>query len=174
MKLLSNIGKAHKTPSAAQSRLAIIAGLEGLVKRLDRDGETKLSKIVETHLEKCRELLTQYNALAAITEKGWKKPLQELAGKTATAIEKILPAGVFENHACATAWVIENMPLTSARQDESTNTFKYSEQTTQLREISNSLWARFNKACSDATGNSEDTNKAFSESILQSGFDRML
>lgn len=174
MKILANIGKAHKSPTAAQSRLAVIAGLEGLQKRLVRDGEHKLSTIVATHLEKCKELLTQYDKLAEKTVKGWDTPLQDLASKTAIAFEKLLPKGVFENHECATAWVIEKMPLASARQEEASNAFSYRQLVTEQREISNAFWAVFQKACSDATGKLEETNKAFSESILQSGFDRML
>jgi hypothetical protein len=174
MKLLRNlIGNNHKTQSAAQSRLAVVAGLEGLAKRLNRECEPTLAAVVTEHLETCKELLRQYDELSPVVAKGYKKPLQELATETAVKLEKLLPKGVFKNTESAADWVIANMPLEAARTEEGNNIFRYSEEVGKLRDISNKLFACFYKACSDATGQPEGYNTVFSDSILRNGLDRL-
>jgi hypothetical protein len=173
MKLFKNLIGSHKAPTAAKSRLAVIAGLEGLVKRLDREGEPKLSAVVAKHLEMCKKLLGEYDELAPSVAKGWEKPLQELAMQTAVKLEKLLPKGVFKNTEMAASWVIENMPLPEARQAEANNIFTYSQECKKLRDISNKLFSTFYKACSDATGQTEGFNAGFADSIMQNGFDRL-
>jgi hypothetical protein len=141
-------------------------GLGVMIKRLRRENRHVQADILAGHLLKCQAHLDDLGQAQIKQAKGYDKPMDTLAEKSAKAITKLLPSGVFTDTAEAVEWCKRYLPLTEARNEQTRNIDKWSGCSKAITKANRAFWDSFDRGVS--AGNGLDCN-----AIIAIGLERL-
>lgn len=127
-------------------------GLGVMVKRLRKEDRHAQADKVADCLTKCQAHLDDLGQAQIKQAKGYDKPMDTLAEKSAKAITKLLPSGVFTDTAEAVEWCKRYLPLTEARNEQTRNIDKWSGCSKAITKANRAFWDSFDRAVMAGNG----------------------
>ena len=133
------------TVSDIEYRKIMLKGLKRLAKKSQRAGEENKGEELGKLATEAEAALKRYEDLSKQVSGKKPAPLHDAATKAAGALVKNLP-GCFDSKAEAATWALSNLPLTAAKQAQSTEDNKIRRLSRKRHEAGHTFWEKIEVA----------------------------